>query len=222
MGKYQFLKGQKKRETVILLHGLARTGSSFSKLANELVKQGYDVVNCTYPSRHFCVEELAMTTIKEALDVCAGTEKIHFVTHSMGGILIRYYLNRKRIIELGRVVMLGPPNKGSQVVDRLRRTPGFKLINGPAGLQLGTQASDLPNQLGSVNYELGVIAGTKTINFILSSMLPKPNDGKVSVENTKIEGMRGHITLPVTHPFMMKNKTVIKQTLHYLEYGRFE
>ena len=123
---------------------------------------------------------------------------------------------------MGRVVMLGPPNKGSQVVDELRSMPGFELINGPAGLQLGTENDSVPNTLGPADFEVGIIAGTSTINFFLSTMLPNPNDGKVSVESTKLEGMTDHISMPVTHPFMMKNEQVIKQVIYFLNNGVFK
>ena len=98
----------------------------------------------------------------------------------MGGILVRQYLLLNTIENLGHVVMLGPPNKGSQVVDKLYKVPGFKLINGPAGMQLGTGELSVPNILGPANFKVGIIAGTRSINLILSSMLPNPDDGKVS------------------------------------------
>ena len=208
-------------ESVILLHGLARKNRSLSKLEDKLKQQGFRVINTTYPSRKHTVQELVKPTINEAIAKCKKAKRIHFVTHSMGGILVRAYLKNNTVNNLGRIVMLGPPNKGSQVVDRLKNLPGFKLINGPAGMQLGTNVDDLPNTLGAVDYDVGVIAGSTSVNLILSMMLPSPNDGKVSVENTKLAGMNDHIVMPVTHPFMMKNNKVINQVLYYLRNGRF-
>jgi len=123
---------------------------------------------------------------------------------------------------LGRVVMLAPPNQGSEVVDKLRDVPGFKFINGTAGLQLGTDADSIPVKLGSVDFDLGVIAGNRTVNLLLSRMLPNPDDGKVSVASTRVEGMADHITLPVTHTFMMRSKSVIEQAVYFVEHGRFK
>ncbi len=208
-------------EYVILLHGLARSDKSFRKLASVLNKKGYHTINCGYPSRKYCIDALAQNAISDALSHCPEGSKINFVTHSMGGILVRQYLSTNVIENLGRVVMLGPPNKGSQVVDSLRFVPGFKLFNGPAGIQLGTEIDSVPNKLGAANFDLGIIAGTRSINLILSMMLPNQNDGKVSVENTKLAGMKDHICLPVTHPFMMKNNKAINQVLHYLSHGQF-
>lgn len=210
-----------KKEYVILLHGLARTDRSFSKLAASLTKNNYHTINISYPSTKHSIEKLADDAISHAISQCPGNAKINFVTHSMGGILVRQYLSKKEITNLGRVVMLGPPNKGSQVVDTLKDIPGFKLINGPAGVQLGTDYLSVPNKLGAANFNVGIIAGTRSVNLLLSTLLPSPNDGKVSVENTKLEGMSDHISLPVTHPFMMRNNDVITQVLYYLTHGSF-
>jgi len=208
--------------SVILLHGLARSEISLRKLEAILQQQGYHTVNYNYPSTKFSVEKLAEDAISQALSQCPKDNTIHFVTHSMGGILVRQFLSQHNIENLGRVVMLGPPNQGSQVVDFLKDISMFKLINGPASVQLDTTEIGLPKRLGAVNFEVGIIAGTRSVNPFLSTMLPKPDDGKVSVENTKIDGMSDHIALPVTHPFMMRNDKVIEQVLYFLRQGKFE
>lgn len=208
-------------EYVILLHGLARTHRSMTTLASALTTAGYHIINFSYPSTQYHIAQLAEDAVTAALAQCPKGSKVHFVTHSMGGILVRQYLQLHTIENLGRVVMLGPPNKGSEVVDRLKSLPGFKLINGPAGMQLGTREIDFPRMLGAANFDVGIIAGTRSINLLLSSLLPSPNDGKVSVVNTQLDGMSDHISIPVTHPFMMRNKTVIAQVLHFLTHGKF-
>lgn len=209
------------QECVILLHGLARTQNSMQSLATALKAQGYVVINQGYDSRSQNIEQLSKIYLPKALKLC-GNNTIHFVTHSLGGILVRYYLMEHTIPNLGRVVMLGPPNKGSQVVDNMANFWGFKLINGPAGMQLGTSHKSLPNLIGPATFDLGIIAGSRTINFILSTQLPNPDDGKVSVENTKLKGMTDHIVLPVTHTFMMRNREVIMQVIYYLKSGAFQ
>ena len=209
-------------ECIILLHGLARSSRSMNKMAKALENTGYLTINVNYPSTKYPIEKLAEEVITKALAACPIEAKIHFVTHSLGGILVRHYLNQHLIKNLGRVVMLGPPNKGSQLVDFLGNLSGFKWINGPAGIQLGTAQQSVPNSLGSVDFELGIIAGTRSINPLLSLMIPKPNDGKVSVESSKVDGMADYIELPVTHSFMMTNKTVIAQVIYFLTHGIFK
>lgn len=211
-----------KKQTVILLHGLARKATSMNKLEKALKEQGFTAVNVDYPSTKHDIESLAESSIGDAIAKVESGSKINFVTHSMGGILVRQYLRRHKIENLGRVVMLGPPNSGSEVVDILKNMPGFKAVNGPAGMQLSAKEHGLPNQLGPANFELGVIAGSRSINLVLSTMLPMPNDGKVSVESTKLEGMTDHVTLPVTHTFMMRNPSVIEQVITFIQQGKFK
>ena len=211
-----------KRSCVLLLHGLARRAGSMKKLFKHLESQGYQAFNLDYPSRAETIQELAQKTISKGLARCTEGYRVNFVTHSLGGILVRQYLSKQEIPNLGRVVMLGPPNNGSQVVDRLKDVPGFGFVNGFAGRQLGTDKDSIPNQLGAANFELGIIAGTRTINPILSLMLPNPDDGKVSVASTKLEDMSDHLTLPVSHPFLMKNKHAIRQVTYFLDHGRFD
>ena len=209
-------------DCVILLHGLARTKSSMEKLAGELSKEHFQVVNVDYPSRDHAIEELAEISIPPALEQCSAESEIHFVTHSLGGILVRQYLSNNTIPHLGHVVMLGPPNQGSEVVDKLKNVPGFYFLNGDAGMQLGTGAMSVPNKLGPATFDVGIIAGTESINLILSLLIPHTDDGKVAVERTKLEGMNDHIEMDTSHPFMMKNDKVINQVIYYLRHGEFK
>lgn len=209
------------QDSVILLHGLARTARAMKKMEKALTDNGYTVVNQGYPSTRHAIDTLAAQTLTKALAKCPDTGKIHFVTHSMGGLLLRQYLSQHDLPRMGRAVMLGPPNQGSEVVDRLGSWAPFRWVNGPAGSQMGTKPDSLPVQLGPVDFPLGVIAGSRTINFLLSTLLPGPNDGKVTVERTKIQGMQDHLVLPVTHPFMMRNDRVIEQVKMFLDRGSF-
>ncbi|MBO6622182.1 MAG: hypothetical protein JJ892_14115 [Balneola sp.] len=211
----------KASDCVILLHGLARSENSFSKMEKSLSESGYVVVNKSYPSTKYDIETLAEDVIPESITFCPDSSQIHFVTHSLGGILLRQYLSEHQITKLGRVVMLAPPNKGSEITDELKDNIFYKTVNGPAGLQLGTDSTSVPNMLGPADFEVGIIAGTKTVNPILSQMLPNPDDGKVSVESTKLTGMTDHIEVPFSHTFIMNKDEVIEQVIHFLENGSF-
>ncbi len=210
-------------ETVILLHGLCRTSRSMTKIEHALTEAGFKVQNVNYPSRTAGIRQLADEAIGPAVAKCDedGTTTIDFVTHSLGGILVRSYLARHPLPSLGRVVMLAPPNQGSEVVDKLGGWWLFKWINGPAGNELGTDINSTPNQLGPVNYPVGIIAGDRSINWINSLLIPGPDDGKVSVQRAKLAGMSDFIVVHTAHPFIMKNREAIRQTIQFLRIGAF-
>ena len=218
------------KEAVILLHGLARTSISMQALAKSLKRAGYHIINHSYASRSDNVKKLAERELPLAIKKCpTDIKKIHFVTHSMGGILLRHFLHNRSIRKLTRTVMLGPPNQGSEIVDKLGNLRLFKLFNGPAGLQLGTSANQhadsLPESLGAWPDhagELGVIAGRYSVNLYLSTLIPGPDDGKVSVESSKLKGMKDHLVMPATHTFMMRNPQVIRQVEAFLSKGEFD
>lgn len=147
---------------------------------------------------------------------------MHFVTHSLGGILVRYYLSKKSIPELGRIVMLAPPNQGSKVVDKFSGYPGYKMINGPAGYQLGTDEKSIPLQLGPAEFEVGIVAGDRSVNPILSTAFDEPNDGKVSLDETTLEGMNDFIVVHHSHPFIMQSDDVIDMIIYFLRNGHFK
>ncbi len=183
----------------------------------------YHVLNIDYPSRSRSIHDLASATIDSALAKCPRmpSARTHFVTHSLGGILVRSYLARNSFPSLGHVVMLGPPNQGSEVVDKLGSWKLFGLLNGPAGRELGTRNDSVPNTLGPATFPLGIIAGNRSVNWINSLFIHGPDDGKVSVERTKLEGMADHVVIRVSHPFIMRNREAIHQTIIFLQTGKF-
>lgn len=213
------------KDCVVLLHGLGRTSSSMNRLEKAFEREGYLTSNIGYPSRKFPVEQLAGEAVSEGVNSCKaqGAERIHFVTHSMGGILLRYYLNKQSIDGLGHTVMLAPPNQGSEVVDEVGHISFFQSILGPAGLQLGTQPDSIPNTLGPVDYSVGVIAGDRHSLFDsqFAEYIPGIDDGKVSIKRAKLEGMSDFIVVPHSHTMIMKGDDVIVQAIRFVRAGRF-
>ena len=209
------------REGVVLLHGIGRTSRSMRKLERSLRDAGLATLNLTYASRKKPLEELA-EDIHSAVSQFNVDGPLHFVGHSMGGLLARVYVARYRPSRLGRVVMLGTPNGGSELADLLQGLRLYRSYYGPAGQQLTTLPDDTLAQLPPVDYPVGVVAGTRAINPIAwRFVLPRPNDGCVSVERSKLAGMADHITIKVTHLGLTRHAASIRQTIAFLSEGRF-
>lgn len=209
---------------VVLLHGLLRSSSSMSRVAESLEARGFEVCNVAYPSREHTIEVLARDYVAPAVERCfEGTVgPVDFVTHSMGGIVVRQLASLDAAPAIGRVVMLAPPNHGSELVDEFGTWWLFKRINGPAGNELGTLPDSVPRRLGPAKFEVGVITGDRTTNLLLSAFIPGRNDGKVSVASARLEGMKDFLVIPATHTFIMRNRTAIDQAIRFLESGAFD
>jgi len=210
-------------DCVVLLHGLGRTSYSMRTLEKELKKEGYLVVNDGYPSRKENTKGLTRF-VGDGITQCKkrGARHIHFVTHSLGGILVRNYFQTKVVPEAGRVVMLGPPNHGSEVVDKYKNKWWFRKFTGPAGQELGTGPDGIPGRLKPIPLEIGIIAGTESLDPWFSGVVPEPNDGKVSVSSTRLAEMKDFMTVPHSHAFLPGSKNVVRQVKHFLSQGRFE
>jgi hypothetical protein len=119
--------------------------------------------------------------------------------------------------------MLGTPNGGSEVADLLQRSSLYRSFYGPAGLQLTTQQDDTLALLPPVDYAVGIVAGTRALDPIAwRFVLPRPNDGRVSVARSKLEGMADHIAIRATHTGLPYHRLAIRQTIAFLAEGRFE
>lgn len=209
-------------ETVVLLHGLTRSDKSMNKMAKTLRADGYRVINVDYPSTSEPIEELSEQVFEKLEPQIRNAATVHFVTHSLGGTLLQQYLQEHEIPNLGRVVMLAPPSRGSEVADKLGNVFLYKWINGPAGNQLGTGNDSLPLRLEPPVFELGIIAGDRSINPILSLLIPGPDDGKVAIARVKPATYTDYLQLHVTHACMMWNRKVINQTRYFLKHATFE
>jgi pimeloyl-ACP methyl ester carboxylesterase len=188
-----------------------------------LERAGFTTLNLDYLSRSKALEALA-EDIHPAIQRFADSidTSVHFVGHSMGGLLARVYIARHRPKRLGRVVMLGTPNGGSEIVDRLKNFGAFRAFFGPAGQQLGTQRSAVDDaMLPPIDYSVGVIAGNRSIDPVTGTMLPKPHDGRVSVANTRLNGMADHIIVETSHPWLVRNGSAIEQTITFVRDGSF-
>ena len=209
----------------ILLHGLGRTHRSMARIASHLADEGYRVVNLDYPSTQASIETLSLGIVAETVQRCRSARpsaRIHFVTHSLGGILVRHYLQAHRLPPGSRVVMLSPPNQGSEIADLLKDNFLYRWIMGPAGQQLGTGEDGVSHRLGPVEIPVGIITGDKTLEPWFSSRVPGPDDGKVSVARARLAESTDFIVVHRSHGFFMNDPEVIAQTSHFLEYGRFK
>ena len=213
-------------ECVVLLHGLSRTYRSMNRMQETLTDTGYHTVSLNYPSTKKTIESIAGEDFPPALDKCRECKpsSIQLDTQSLGGIVIRQAFSKKRPVNLGRVVMLSPPNRGSAVVDKLKDWWFYIWLNGPVGQQLSTDADSVPNQLGSVDYPVGIITGDRHAFFDawFSFLIPGRDDGKVSVEHAQVDGMRDFLVVHESHPFIMNSDYVMAETVYFLRKGTFK
>lgn len=208
---------------VVMVHGLGRGAGCFDRAEVFFRGHGYDVVRVDYPSRAAGCDELAARHVAPAIAAAAAAHpEVHLLTHSLGGILARIALAASRPANLGAVVQLGPPSRGSEVVDALAGWfPPAQGIMGPAFIELGTGPLNRWSSLPPPDYDLGVIAGDRSINWINSLLIPGPDDGKVSVARTHVDGERDHRTVHVAHPFLMTDRGCLELALRFVRERRF-
>lgn len=209
-------------KVVVLLHGLGRTDLSMLPLEEPLAQAGFEVRNIGYPSMDASPQELVDFLAGELEACCAEAAQLNFVTHSLGGILTRAYLAQHSPKNLGRVVMLAPPNHGSELADSLAENSLFELVMGPTAVELGTGPDSLPNRLPPPDFELGVIAGRDSVNPLGTLLIPGESDGTVSVESTQVRGMKDFLIIPASHTFIMFSEEAAGQVVHFLQTGSFD
>jgi pimeloyl-ACP methyl ester carboxylesterase len=208
-------------ETVILLHGLLRSDRSMRPLERRLAEAGYRIHNLDYPSTELPPEELVANLDAQLAACCAGVSAPHFVTHSLGGVLLRAYLTEHAPVAVGRVVMLAPPNHGSELADVVAHSPLLRAALGPTAAQLGTNPASLPNRLPPADFELGIVAGTRSINPLSPWLLPGASDGTVSVASARLHGMTDFVTVPTSHTRILRSDEAAAHVVEFLRDGRF-
>lgn len=193
------------------------------KLERALRAAGFATLNIDYPSRSKPIAALAEDIHPAITRFAERDAPLHFVAHSMGGLVARAYIAKHRPARLGRVVMLGTPNSGSEVADLLRGSLPYRKFYGPAGLELTTTPATAPNALPAIDYPVGVIAGSRFIDPVAGMLvLPKPNDGRVSVQSAGLAGMADHIVVKTSHTGLPRHAAAIAQTIAFLREGRFQ
>lgn len=208
---------------VLLLHGLGRTGLSMQMLGAALRRAGYRTLAPSYGLNRTMPAILAWLAPRLDAFTQGQDAPLHIITHSLGGLVARALITANRPETLGRVVMLAPPNAGSGLADLVADLGLDTMIFGGVGAHLGTRRpASIEAELGTVDYDLGIIAGNRAFDAGLAGrFLGGPHDGKVSVEATKLPGMRDHLVLPVQHTLMPHHPRVIAETVRYLETGSF-
>jgi len=209
---------------VVLLHGLRGSSTDFQKMDKVLLEHGFNVCRIDYPSRKYSIEALADTAISEVIRQCEphGCQTLHFVAHSMGCIMVRYYLQENKIEKLGRIIFISPPNHGTELVDKFAWSALFRKFNGPGGMQLGAGENGFIKSLEMPPYEFGVIMSTRSINPVESMFIHGKDDGRVSIESARLEGMRDFVLVRSNHHVAMKKDETIKQVINFLHTGQFE
>lgn len=190
-------------------------------LAGRIARAGFETLNLDYPSTCHAIETLVDEHLRPVVESAAARGPVHFVTHSLGGILVRVHDERHGLADGTRVVMLAPPNAGSEIADALHDRWPFTQFCGPALTELGTGGGCVSPRLGPVTAEVGVIAGDRSLYPWFTPLLGGPNDGLVAVERTRVEGMADFTVVHAGHAFIMRNRTVAEQTVHFLRHGRF-
>ena len=209
-------------ETVILLHGILNPSLIMTPIARRLRREGYRVINWSYPGRHRLIEEHAaqLDALVRNLD---GDHPIHLVGFSLGGIVSRYYLTHYDSPSAHRLVMIGSPNLGSEKIDVFYPRWWFRWLYGDHAMtQLRAANRRFFDEMGVPRVEFGVIAGGRGDDRGFSPLLEGDNDGAVSVRSAKLEGAADFILLPHSHTMLILAPATAQHVAVFLRHGRFD
>lgn len=215
-------RGEKASECILFVHGFLRSSSQLKRIGDYFLRYGYSVHYIDYVSRVNRIEEISDIYVLPAVKLkCVNHDKIHFVTHSAGGVIVRYFLGKYHLENLGRIVMLAPPNKGSEVADFLSQFSFINCLLGPMLKELRTDKTSFVNSLELPNYEYGVIMGNSTLDPISSMIIPDDDDGRVSIDKSRLANMKDFLLVNRTHTFIMDAAEVQQASLNFIQTGRF-
>ncbi|PCJ54906.1 MAG: hypothetical protein COA70_04240 [Planctomycetota bacterium] len=205
---------------VILLHGIADSRLSFWRLEDKLKQDGWQVAALSYPSTHQSLQQHA-DHLAEVVEHLRGYRSVHFVTHSLGGIVVRRFLADGGVwqqrISIKRIVMIGPPNQGAVFAEKVEAFPPYTWIFGDAGKSLTPSAM---KSLPAPEMPFLVIAGSRGNKDGWNPVLQGDDDFVVRVEETHLQGETGHLLVKGLHGLMMNNNGVIAATLMFLRNGK--
>ncbi|WOO41847.1 esterase/lipase family protein [Rubellicoccus peritrichatus] len=212
-----------KGDHVVLLDGIAHDGLNMKGFAKALNQQGYQVLNLGYPSTQLSISEIAEDYLTRhfAKHLPEDGRPVHFITHSMGGIVLRHYHHTFGMGRLGRVVMLSPPNHGSEVAEHLKHFFVYQWYFGPAGQEIGTGRDSVPLGLPAADFEVGVLTGSVSFDPWFDPLFEGTHDGKVSVESARLEGMKEFRVVPCSHYGMTFSRKVQAMAMRFLAEGGF-
>lgn len=206
-------------KAVVLVHGIIRSSKSFANMQRRLQQEGYHVFGFDYPSTRVTIDDSA-AYLERVVESLEGIDEINFVVHSMGGLVVRAYLGKGHDERIGRVVMIGVPNRGARMADHLKGVPLFKAVFGPAGQQLVSDPAGFPSTLATPDAEFAVIAGGRGNIRGYNPLIPGDDDGTVSVSSTRLPGAADFIMVPGIHSFLMNHTECVDCTVRFLKTGR--
>lgn len=221
----ELLLSKKNNDYIVILHGLRRSLKHMKKISAALHKENYNILQISYPSTLYPLDELIKMVLEEIgkyISINDKKIKVHFVGHSLGGLIIRGLIKNNFIYNLGRIVMIGTPNQGNIFADYFTGYGIFEYLHGPVSEQLISDQKEFKHLFGEIRSELGIIAGNKVGNYYLGYLLQDANDGRVCVCDTILKGSKEHIIIHESHDELQTNPTVIQKTVNFIKNGKFK
>lgn len=204
---------------VILIHGLLQSSKCMADMAVHFERAGYTTVEFDYPSTQVSIPEAAryLDKVIQSLD---GIDEINFVTHSMGGLVVRAYSMDFQDARIKRMVMLGTPNQGAELADIVHQYWFLRTAAGPGARQLGTRGDGLIPKLPLPKCEFAVIAGCRGTPVGWNPLIRGDDDGTVTVESTKLPGAADFVTVCAFHSRLLWEEESISHTVNFIKEGR--